>query len=169
MPVKYVEVSKDWISLCFPCFHNQFLCHRREEKLYVEGMEDEDMKKETQNLAYPPAFKVAPISISLDVKSSPCSWRWPCSPRSTASTPPPRSSTLPGGGSLTGCDRWQHLRSIFVLLIQYWNENIVKIDIIQVYCHCPNQIPKLEELISKGHMKKMTGRWKLKQSCYYHY
>ena len=31
---------------------------RREEKLYVEGMEDEDMKKETQNLAYPPAFKV---------------------------------------------------------------------------------------------------------------
>ena len=32
--------------------------HRREEKLYVEGMEDEDMKKETQNLAYPPAFKV---------------------------------------------------------------------------------------------------------------
>ena len=65
MPVKYVEVSKDWISLCFPCFHNPFLCHRREEKLYVEGMEDEDMKKETQNLAYPPAFKVAPISISL--------------------------------------------------------------------------------------------------------
>ena len=31
---------------------------RREEKLYVEGMEDEDMKKETQNLAYPPAFKL---------------------------------------------------------------------------------------------------------------
>jgi hypothetical protein len=24
----------------------------------VEGMEDEDMKKETQNLAYPPAFKL---------------------------------------------------------------------------------------------------------------
>ena len=24
----------------------------------MEGMEDEDMKKETQNLAYPPAFKV---------------------------------------------------------------------------------------------------------------
>ena len=36
-----------WTSLC-----------RREEKLYVEGMEDEDMKKETQNLAYPPAFKL---------------------------------------------------------------------------------------------------------------
>ena len=26
--------------------------------MYVEGMEDEDMKKETQNLAYPPAFKL---------------------------------------------------------------------------------------------------------------
>ena len=24
----------------------------------MEGMEDEDMKKETQNLAYPPAFKL---------------------------------------------------------------------------------------------------------------
>ena len=113
--------SKDWISRCFPYFHNQFLCHRREEKLYVEGMEDEDMKKETQNLAYPPAFKVAPISISLDVKTSPCSWRWPCSRRSTASTPPPRSSTLPGGESSTGCDRWQHLRSLFE---NNWNENI---------------------------------------------
>ena len=81
------------------------------------------MKKETQNLAYPPAFKVAPISISLDVKTSPCSWRWPCSRRSTASTPPPRSSTLPGGGSSTGCDRWHHLRHLFVLLVQHWNEN----------------------------------------------
>ena len=39
------------------CQHN--FSPRREEKLYVEGMEDEDMKKETQNLAYPPAFKVA--------------------------------------------------------------------------------------------------------------
>ena len=37
---------------------------RREEKLYVEGMEDEDMKKETQNLAYPPAFKLGKISIT---------------------------------------------------------------------------------------------------------
>jgi hypothetical protein len=34
------------------------LWRRREEKQYVEGMEDEDMKKETQNLAYPPAFKL---------------------------------------------------------------------------------------------------------------
>ena len=31
-----------------------------------EGMEDEDMKKETQNLAYPPAFKVTtPFQPSL--------------------------------------------------------------------------------------------------------
>ena len=37
--------------------------YRREEKLYVEGMEDEDMKKETQNLAYPPAFKLGKIFI----------------------------------------------------------------------------------------------------------
>ena len=36
---------------------------RREEKLYVEGMEDEDMKKETQNLAYPPAFKVPTLRL----------------------------------------------------------------------------------------------------------
>jgi hypothetical protein len=34
------------------------LIYRREEKQYVEGMEDEDIKKETQNLAYPPAFKL---------------------------------------------------------------------------------------------------------------
>ena len=38
--------------------------YRREEKLYVEGMEDEDMKKETQNLAYPPAFKLGKIFIN---------------------------------------------------------------------------------------------------------
>ena len=38
--------------------------YRREEKLYVEGMEDEDMKKETQKLAYPPAFKLGKISIN---------------------------------------------------------------------------------------------------------
>ena len=35
---------------------------------------------------------------------------------------------------------------------------VVKIDIIKVDYHCSIQIPKLEELISKGHMKKMTGR-----------
>ena len=35
---------------------------RREERLYVEGMEDEDIKKETQNLAYPPAFKLGKIA-----------------------------------------------------------------------------------------------------------
>ena len=36
--------------------------------MYVEGMEDEDMKKETQNLAYPPAFKLGehqPLSLSV--------------------------------------------------------------------------------------------------------
>ena len=43
-----------WQTLYQPHFDD-----RREEKLYVEGMEDEDMKKETQNLAYPPAFKVS--------------------------------------------------------------------------------------------------------------
>ncbi|XP_059087129.1 uncharacterized protein LOC131883631 [Tigriopus californicus] len=33
--------------------------NRREEKLYVEGMEDDlECKRETQNLAYPPAFKL---------------------------------------------------------------------------------------------------------------
>ena len=32
--------------------------------MYVEGMEDEDMKKETQNLAYPPAFKLGKIFIN---------------------------------------------------------------------------------------------------------
>ena len=38
--------------------------------MYVEGMEDEDMKKETQNLAYPPAFKLGehqPLSLSLSL------------------------------------------------------------------------------------------------------
>ena len=49
----------------FGCFgililYQHYSDDRREEKLYVEGMEDEDMKKETQNLAYPPAFKVTP-------------------------------------------------------------------------------------------------------------
>ena len=39
--------------------------YRREEKLYVEGMEDEDMKKETQNLSYPPAFKLGKIFINF--------------------------------------------------------------------------------------------------------
>ena len=39
--------------------------------MYVEGMEDEDMKKETQNLAYPPAFKLGehqPLSLCSVVK-----------------------------------------------------------------------------------------------------
>ena len=44
--------------LVWQTLHQHHSDFRREEKLYVEGMEDEDMKKETQNLAYPPAFKV---------------------------------------------------------------------------------------------------------------
>ena len=44
-------------SLAFLLNKTCSLC-RREERLYVEGMEDEDIKKETQNLAYPPAFKL---------------------------------------------------------------------------------------------------------------
>ncbi len=34
--------------------NNICLHFRREEKQYVEGMEDEDTRRETQNLAYPP-------------------------------------------------------------------------------------------------------------------
>ena len=45
-------------------YYSWNLVYRREEKLYVEGMEDEDMKKETQNLAYPPAFKLGKIFIN---------------------------------------------------------------------------------------------------------
>ena len=41
---------------------------RREERLYVEGMEDEDIKKETQNLAYPPAFKLGKIAHPSNFK-----------------------------------------------------------------------------------------------------
>ncbi len=49
-----IGTNKDDISLLL----SVSLWCRREEKQYVEGMEDEDMKKETQNLAYPPAFKL---------------------------------------------------------------------------------------------------------------
>ena len=41
------------------------MIYRREERLYVEGMEDEDMKKETQNLAYPPAFKLGKYVVEV--------------------------------------------------------------------------------------------------------
>ena len=38
----------------------------------MEGMEDEDMKKETQNLAYPPAFKLGKLlsrnSMAMTIK-----------------------------------------------------------------------------------------------------
>jgi hypothetical protein len=43
---------------CIEISKNVKFMYRREEKQYVEGMEDEDIKKETQNLAYPPAFKL---------------------------------------------------------------------------------------------------------------
>lgn len=115
-------------------------------------MEDEDMKKETQNLAYPPAFKLGELlslSLSSDdgsdqqnrkwhprVRRKRANWfhfidfdnisyfrflpfiiRWSlfqrslCSPRSTVSTPRPRSSMWPGEGSLTGCGRSRSSRS----------------------------------------------------------
>ena len=119
-------------------------------------MEDEDMKKETQNLAYPPAFKLGELpSLSLfcwqpigptepemtsegpEKKSKLISFHWLdnisyfrfrqfiicwsfdffsfqrslCSPRSTVSTPPPRSSMWRGGGSLTGWGRSRSSRS----------------------------------------------------------
>ena len=141
-----------------------FVC-RREEKLYVEGMEDEDMKKETQNLAYPPAFKLGKLlhtgseenipnwtnsqkrkfycvtssakeKLEVSVLYCHCNrivpkvfqfreyftilryflfkslpQRWRCLPRSTVSTPRPRSSTWRGGGSSTGCGRSRSWRS----------------------------------------------------------
>ena len=40
--------------------------YRREEKQYVEGMEDEEVcRRETPNLAYPPAFK---LEVALHAK-----------------------------------------------------------------------------------------------------
>ena len=84
------------------------LFFRREEKLYVEGMEDEDMKKETQNLAYPPAFK---LEVALFAKTH----------------------------------------------SQYAAAKIFNVARRRIF-DWMRQIPKLEELIAKGHMKKMTGR-----------
>jgi len=94
-----VEKTCKWFLL----WHN-----RREEKLYVEGMEDEDMKKETQNLAYPPAFK---LEVALFAKKH----------------------------------------------SQYAAAKIFNVARRRIF-DWMRQIPKLEELISKGHMKKMTGR-----------
>jgi len=94
-----VEKTCKWFLL----WHN-----RREEKLYVEGMEDEDMKKETQNLAYPPAFK---LEVALFAKKH----------------------------------------------SQYAAAKIFNVARRRIF-DWMRQIPKLEELIAKGHMKKMTGR-----------
>jgi len=84
------------------------MIYRREERLYVEGMEDEDMKKETQNLAYPPAFK---LEVALFAKKH----------------------------------------------SQYAAAKIFNVARRRIF-DWMRQIPKLEELIAKGHMKKMTGR-----------
>ena len=74
----------------------------------MEGMEDEDMKKETQNLAYPPAFK---LEVALFAKKH----------------------------------------------SQYAAAKIFNVARRRIF-DWMRQIPKLEELIAKGHMKKMTGR-----------
>ena len=76
--------------------------------MYVEGMEDEDMKKETQNLAYPPAFK---LEVALFAKKH----------------------------------------------SQYAAAKIFNVARRRIF-DWMRQIPKLEELIAKGHMKNMTGR-----------
>ena len=85
---------------------------RREEKQYVEGMEDEEPwragRREMQNLAYPPAFK---LEVALYA----------------------RKHSQYAAAKIFGVAR----RRIFDWM---------------------RQIPKLEELIAKGHMKKMTGR-----------
>jgi len=94
-----IEKTCKWFLL----WHN-----RREERLYVEGMEDEDIKKETQNLAYPPAFK---LEVALFAKKH----------------------------------------------SQYAAAKIFNVARRRIF-DWMRQIPKLEELIAKGHMKKMTGR-----------
>ena len=71
-------------------------------------MEDEDLKKETQNLAYPPAFK---LEVALFAKKH----------------------------------------------SQYAAAKIFNVARRRIF-DWMRQIPKLEELIAKGHMKKMTGR-----------
>ena len=82
--------------------------------MYVEGMEDEDMKKETQNLAYPPAFKLGKIFINwchftavslrdfnyLVYENFP--QKLPSLPRSTVSTQRQKSLTWLDGESSTG-------------------------------------------------------------------
>ena len=46
-----------------------YLVFRREEKQYVEGMEDEDTRRETQNLAYPPGKSTILSVAYLELKA----------------------------------------------------------------------------------------------------
>jgi hypothetical protein len=86
-------------------------------------MEDEDMKKETQNLAYPPAFK---LEVALFAKKH----------------------SQYAAAKIFNVAR----RRIFDWMRQVaWQPLLLPL-LLSL------QIPKLEELISKGHMKKMTGR-----------
>ena len=85
-----------------------FFC-RREEKQYVEGMEDEEIcRRETPNLAYPPAFK---LEVALHAQK----------------------------------------------YSQYAAAKIFSVARRRIF-DWMRQISKLQELIAKGHMKKMTGR-----------
>ena len=86
-----------------------FLSCRREEKQYVEGMEDEEIcRRETPNLAYPPAFK---LEVALHAQK----------------------------------------------YSQYAAAKIFSVARRRIF-DWMRQISKLQELIAKGHMKKMTGR-----------
>ena len=83
---------------------------RREEKSYVEGMEDEGSQKprEVQNLAYPPAFK---LEVALYAKQ----------------------------------------------FSQYAASKVFSVARRRIF-DWMRQTEKLEELIARGHLKKMTGR-----------
>ena len=82
---------------------------RREEKQYVEGMEDEEIsRRETPNLAYPPAFK---LEVALYAQR----------------------------------------------FSQYAAAKIFSVARRRIF-DWMRQISKLQDLIEKGHMKKMTGR-----------
>lgn len=98
--VAHIEKSCKWFLL----WNN-----RREEKQYVEGMEDEEVcRRETPNLAYPPAFK---LEVALHAQ------------------------------------RYS----------QYAAAKIFSVARRRIF-DWMRQIPKLQDLIAKGHMKKMTGR-----------
>ena len=60
----YKQTSLKQIDTIISIFPHLF--YRREEKQYVEGMEDEEVcRRETPNLAYPPAFK---LEVALHTK-----------------------------------------------------------------------------------------------------